>query len=149
VSDGELLAHLKRSLAAHEVDPARVVIELTETAAIARMDRARAFCAGVQALGASVALDDFGAGFGSFQYLKQLPFTYLKIDGGFIRGLARSHTDQLVVRALVGLAHGLGRKTIAEFVGDAQTLGMVRRMGVDYAQGFAVGRPHAALALAA
>jgi EAL domain-containing protein (putative c-di-GMP-specific phosphodiesterase class I) len=88
-----------------------------------------------------VALDDFGAGFGSFQYLKHLPFSYLKIDGEFIRGLLGSRTDQLVVRALVDVVRGMGRETIAEFVGDARTLGMLRSYGVDYAQGFEVGRP--------
>jgi EAL domain-containing protein (putative c-di-GMP-specific phosphodiesterase class I) len=141
VTDGELLSEIERRLAMHEVDPARLVIEVTETAAITDMARAKAFCEGVQALGCAVALDDFGAGFGSFHYLKHLPFDYLKIDGEFIRGLPGSRTDQLVVKALVGVVRGLGRRTVAEFVGDAQTLGMLRSFGVDYAQGFAVGRP--------
>ena len=105
------------------------------------MARAKAFCEGVQALGCAIALDDFGAGFGSFQYLKHLPFDYLKIDGEFIRGLSGSLTDQLVVKALVGVVRGLDRRTIAEFVGDQKTLGMLRSFGVDYAQGFEVGRP--------
>ncbi len=125
------------------------MIEVTETAAISDMARAKAFCAGVQALGCAVALDDFGAGFGSFQYLKHLPFDYLKIDGGFIRGLTRSRTDQLVVEALVGVVRGLGRRTIAEFVADRPTMDMLRSFGVDYAQGFEVGRPQAAMPLAA
>ena len=98
------------------------MIEVTETAAISDMARARDFCAGVQALGCAVALDDFGAGFGSFQYLKHLPFEYLKIDGDFIRGLPASPKDQLVVKALVGLARGMGKQTIAEYVGDAATV---------------------------
>ena len=93
------------------------------------------------ALGCAVALDDFGAGFGSFQYLKHLPFSYLKIDGDFIRRLPVSRTDQLVVRALVGVVRGMGRQTIAEFVGDEPTMSMLRSYGVDYAQGFEVGRP--------
>jgi len=113
------------------------------------MGRASAFCEGVQALGCAVALDDFGTGFGSFHYLKRLPFSYLKIDGDFVRGLLHSHTDQLVVKALVGVARGLGRHTIAEFVGDRPTMVMLRSFGVDYAQGFEVGRPQAATALAA
>jgi EAL domain-containing protein (putative c-di-GMP-specific phosphodiesterase class I) len=149
VTDGEMLAHIEHQLALHAVDPAQLVIEVTETAAISDMGRAKAFCAGVQRLGCAVALDDFGAGFGSFQYLKHLPFSYLKIDGDFIRGLVRSRTDQLVVKALVGVVRGLGRQTIAEFVGDAPTMSMLRGFGVDYAQGFEVGRPHPALSLAA
>jgi EAL domain-containing protein (putative c-di-GMP-specific phosphodiesterase class I) len=149
VTDAELLGRIERLLARHQIDPALLVIEVTETAAISDMARARSFCEGVQALGCAVALDDFGAGFGSFQYLKQLPFDYLKIDGDFIRGLPRSRTDQLVVEALVGIARGLGRRTIAEFVGDEATLSMLRAFGVDYAQGFAVGRPAPRLAVAA
>ncbi len=141
VTDEGMLAMLDRLLARHGVEPSRLVIEVTETAAITDMERASAFCAGVQALGCAVALDDFGAGFGSFQYLKHLPFSYLKIDGDFIRGLPASRTDQLVVKALVAVVRGMGRRTIAEFVGDEPTLGMLRSYGVDYAQGFEVGRP--------
>jgi EAL domain-containing protein (putative c-di-GMP-specific phosphodiesterase class I) len=141
VTDGEMLSQLERRLAQLQVDPARLVIEVTETSAISDMASAKAFCEGVQALGCAVALDDFGAGFGSFQYLKHLPFDYLKIDGEFIRGLPGSRTDQLVVKALVGVVRGLGRRTIAEFVGDQATLRMLRSFGVDYAQGFEVGRP--------
>jgi len=149
VTDGAMLAHIERGLARHGVDPSRLVIEVTETAAISDMETARVFCAGAQALGCAVALDDFGTGFGSFQYLKHLPFTYLKIDGDFIHNLPGSRTDQLVVKALVGVVQGMGRQTIAEFVGDAPTLSMLRSYGVDYAQGFHVGRPRPMLALAA
>jgi EAL domain-containing protein (putative c-di-GMP-specific phosphodiesterase class I) len=143
VTDGGMLAHIERRLDLCGVDPARLVIEITETAAISDMERAKAFCAGVQALGCAVALDDFGAGFGSFQYLKHLPFRFLKIDGDFIRALPESPNDQLVVKALVGLARGMGRSTIAEFVGDEATLALLRDYGVNYAQGFEVGRPQA------
>jgi EAL domain-containing protein (putative c-di-GMP-specific phosphodiesterase class I) len=141
VTDSCMPARLEGLLRRLRVDPTRLVIELTETSAISDMGRARDFCAGAQRLGCAIALDDFGAGFGSFQYLKHLPFTYLKIDGGFIRGLTRSRTDQLVVSALVGLARGMGRQTIAEFVADAPTLAMVAEHGVDLAQGYALGPP--------
>ena len=141
VSDPTMLAHLERRLEFYGVDPSALVVEVTETAAISDMDSARAFCAGLLQLGCSVALDDFGAGFGSFQYLKHLPFSHLKIDGDFIRGLPVSRTDQLVVKALAGVVRGMGRKTIAEFVGDTPTMSMLRSYGVDYAQGFEVGRP--------
>jgi EAL domain-containing protein (putative c-di-GMP-specific phosphodiesterase class I) len=80
-------------------------------------------------------LDDFGSGFGSFYYLKTLPFDYLKIDGDFIRGIVTSPMDQLVVKAIVGIAGGLGTKTIAEFVTDEATARFLRQSGVDYAQG--------------
>ncbi len=141
VTDPEMLDHIARAFDRHDADLSRLVVEVTETASISDMDQAAAFCAGVERLGGAVALDDFGAGFGSFHYLKHLPFSYLKIDGAFIRGLAGSAHDQLVVRALVGLVREMGQKTIAEFVGDQQTLRLLREYGVDYAQGFEVGRP--------
>jgi EAL domain-containing protein (putative c-di-GMP-specific phosphodiesterase class I) len=144
-----MLAHIERRLARHGADPSRLVIEVTETASISDMERAKAFCAGVQALGAAIALDDFGAGFGSFAYLKRLPFRYLKIDGDFIRCLPGSPNDQLVVKALVGVVRGMGACTIAEFVGDEPTMGLLRDYGVDYAQGFAVGRPQPLVPIAA
>jgi EAL domain-containing protein (putative c-di-GMP-specific phosphodiesterase class I) len=141
ITDHGMLAHIERELIRHDVAPERLVVEVTETAAIGDMRRARTFCEGVHTLGSSVALDDFGAGFGSFQYLKQLPFRYLKIDGDFIRTLPSSRKDQLVVQALVGVARGMGKQTIAEYVGDEPTMRMLRDYGVDYAQGFEVGRP--------
>jgi len=147
VSDPAMLGYLARSLERHRVDPSLLVVEVTETAAISDMDTAKAFCAGVLALGCAVALDDFGAGFGSFQYLKHLPFSYLKIDGDFIRRLPASRTDQLVVEAIAGLARGMGAETIAEFVSDQPTITMLRLFGVDYAQGFELGRPGPTLSL--
>jgi EAL domain-containing protein (putative c-di-GMP-specific phosphodiesterase class I) len=143
-TDETMLAYIERRLARHRVDPAALVVEVTETAAITDMARAREFCAGIESLGCAIALDDFGAGFGSFQYLKHLPFSQLKIDGDFIRALPASRTDQLVVKALVSVVRGMGRRTVAEFVGDEHTVTMLRNYGVDYAQGFHVGRPRAA-----
>jgi EAL domain-containing protein (putative c-di-GMP-specific phosphodiesterase class I) len=141
ITDRGMLAHIEHELTRHDVAPERLVVEVTETAAIGDMRRAQSFCEGVHTLGSSVALDDFGAGFGSFQYLKHLPFRYLKIDGDFIRTLPSSSKDQLVVQALVGVAQGMGKQTIAEYVGDEPTMRLLRGYGVDYAQGFEVGRP--------
>lgn len=141
VTDRSMLAYIEGQLARHRVDPERLIVELTETSAISDMALAQAFCEGVHRIGAAVALDDFGAGFGSFQYLKRLAFRYLKIDGDFIRALPISRKDQLLVQALVGVAQGMGRQTIAEYVGDEATLALLREYGVDYAQGFEVGRP--------
>jgi EAL domain-containing protein (putative c-di-GMP-specific phosphodiesterase class I) len=148
ITDGGMLAQIEGALRLARVDPAQLVVEVTETAAISDMARAQAFCAGVQAFGCAVALDDFGAGFGSFQYLKHLPFQYLKIDGDFIRGLPASSKDQLVVKALVDLARGMGKQTIAEYVEDMATVELLREYGVDYAQGFEVGAPHPVVPLA-
>lgn len=141
ITDPNMLAHIERQLIEHDVDAERLIVEVTETAAIGDMGQARVFCEGLATLGGSVAIDDFGAGFGSFQYLKHLPFRYLKIDGEFIRSLPTSPRDQLVVKALVGLAQGMGKQTIAEYVGDEPTMGLLRDYGVDYAQGFEIGRP--------
>jgi len=86
-------------------------------------------------------LDDFGVGFGSFFYLKAISFDYLKIDGEFIRGIVANPMDRLVVEATVGIAQGTGKKTIAEFVADDDTVRLLEESGVDYAQGYHVGRP--------
>ena len=120
VTDPEMLGDLRRALEREGADPSQLMVEVTETAAISDMAGARDFCSGALSLGCAVALDDFGAGFGSFQYLKHLPFSHLKIDGDFIRGLPGSGTDQLVVAALAGVVRGMGRRTIAEFVGDRE-----------------------------
>jgi EAL domain-containing protein (putative c-di-GMP-specific phosphodiesterase class I) len=148
-SDPSLLADIARLLDRYEVDPSLLVLEITETAAIRDTGAARRLCEGVLELGCEVALDDFGAGYGGFQYLRELPFTYLKIDGEFIRRLPQSRVDQLIVQALSSLAAGMGCRTVAECVGDEQTLALLRDYGVDYAQGFALGRPRPLLAAAA
>lgn len=139
------LACIESLLRRYAVDPRRLMIEVTETAAITDMARASAFCRDLRLLGCSVALDDFGAGFGSFRYLKRLPFDFLKIDGDFVRALPRSHNDQLVVQALVRVAQGMGKRTIAEYVGDRRTIELLRDYGVDYGQGFGIGKPQAPL----
>ncbi len=116
MSDPELLELIERELHDKAVDPSNLVFEITETAAIANMEEARAFADRLTQLGCRFALDDFGAGFSSFYYLKYLPLNYLKIDGDFIKGLVSSATDQLVVQSMVDIARGMGMKTIAEFV---------------------------------
>jgi EAL domain-containing protein (putative c-di-GMP-specific phosphodiesterase class I) len=88
-----------------------------------------------------MGLDDFGTGFASFSYLKHLRFDVLKIDGEFVRGLRDNPTDRLVVEAVIAIARGLGTPSLAEFVADSDTLDAVRALGVDFAQGFHLGRP--------
>jgi diguanylate cyclase (GGDEF)-like protein/PAS domain S-box-containing protein len=118
-----------------------LVFEITETAAIANMSEARAFAARISDIGCRFALDDFGAGYGSFYYLKHLPFEYLKIDGEFVRQLTTNTTDLVIVQAIVTAAHRLGKQTIAEYVGDARTLDLLRTLHVDHAQGYHIGPP--------
>jgi diguanylate cyclase (GGDEF)-like protein/PAS domain S-box-containing protein len=123
------------------IDPTRLTIEVTETAAIVNIERARSLAQSLADLGCRFALDDFGSGFGSFYYLKHLPFDVVKIDGEFVRELTRSRADRLTVRAIVQIARGLGKPTIGERVEDAATLELLRRLGVDYAQGYHLGKP--------
>jgi diguanylate cyclase (GGDEF)-like protein/PAS domain S-box-containing protein len=139
--DPELLALIEHELRTNEVDPAQVIFEITETTAVANIPRAQEFAHRLAALGCRFALDDFGAAFASFYYLKHLPFDYLKIDGEFVRGCVADRTDQLVIKAVVDIARGLGKSTVAEMVGDEETLHLVRDLGVDFVQGFHIGRP--------
>ena len=110
------------------------------------IDRARTFAHRLSSLGCRFALDDFGAGFGSFYYLKHLPFDLVKIDGDFVKNLPRSRTDQLTVQAIVQIAQGLDKTTVAEYVQDARSVELLRTYGVDYAQGFHIGMPEPARA---
>jgi diguanylate cyclase (GGDEF)-like protein/PAS domain S-box-containing protein len=141
MNDLALPADLGAMLVEYPIPEGRLIIEVTETAAIVNIDRARELARELRAMGCRFALDDFGAGFASFYYLKHLAFDYLKIDGEFIRKLTTTPTDQLVVRAVVEIAKGLGTETVAEFVGDEATLDMLRDLGVNYGQGFHLGRP--------
>ena len=141
IGDQALAAFIERRLAVTGIDPRALIFEITETAAVANLDDAQRFAERLRRLGCRFALDDFGAGFGSFYYLKHLPFDYIKIDGDFIRGLASSSTDRIVVQAIVTIAKGMGKETIAEFVGDDETTRLLADAGVDYAQGYHVGRP--------
>jgi diguanylate cyclase (GGDEF)-like protein/PAS domain S-box-containing protein len=141
ITDASLLEMVEKEIRDTAIDPRALIFEVTETAAIVNIDKARRFAERLGELGCAFALDDFGAGFGSFYYLKHLPFDYLKIDGDFIRQLPTSKADQLTVKAIVQIAHGLGKRTVAEFVGDEATLRLLARFGVDYAQGYYTGRP--------
>jgi diguanylate cyclase (GGDEF)-like protein len=146
VGDPELLPLIQAEVAAASIDPANLIFEVTETAAIANMVEARRFARSLRQLGCALALDDFGTGFGSFYYLKHLPVDYLKLDGAFIQHLPRNPVDEHVVRAIVEVAIGMGIKTVAEWVSDDATIDLLEKLGVDYAQGFHIGRPAPALA---
>src|SRR5215213_5451066 len=137
----EVIGLLERELAAGGVDPRRLIVEVEETAAIADIQQARAFAEALAGLGFEIALDDFGAGLGSFSSLRQLPIDYLKIDGEFIGALARNPVDREIIKAIVLLARAVGRRTIAELVPDEETLELLEEFGVDFAQGFHIGRP--------
>jgi EAL domain-containing protein (putative c-di-GMP-specific phosphodiesterase class I) len=141
LGDTGLAAYIGSQLHEAQIDPGQLVFEVTETTAIGNIAAARDFAQQLARLGCRFALDDFGAGFGSFYYLKHLPFDYIKIDGEFVRNCTVDVTDRLVIRAVVKLAQGMGTRTIAEFVGDEKTFATVAALGVDYAQGFHLGKP--------
>jgi diguanylate cyclase (GGDEF)-like protein/PAS domain S-box-containing protein len=145
IDNPQLVAVVERALADARIDPARLVFELTEAAAIGNVDRTKKFMMELRSRGCRLALDDFGAGFGSFYYLKHLPFDYFKIDGDLIRGFRDNTADQLIVEAIVGIAKGMGKNTVAEFVTDRDMIDRLRRSGIDYAQGFGVGVPQPAV----
>jgi diguanylate cyclase (GGDEF)-like protein/PAS domain S-box-containing protein len=141
MADSRFPDDVKKQLASAGIDPGSLIFEVTETAAVADIEQARAFAQSLAKLGCRFALDDFGAGFASFYYLKHLPISYLKIDGEFVRDLPDNQTDRLIVKALVDVCEGLDIRTIAEFVGDERTLEAARELGVDFAQGYHFGKP--------
>jgi PAS domain S-box-containing protein len=141
IDHGLLLAYIASELHAAGADPTNLVFELTETALLADIKIVEEFANGLAELGCALALDDFGTGFGTLTHLKCLPVRYLKIDVEFVRDLATNQTNQYLVKAIVSLAQGLGQKTIAEGVEDEETLSLLRDYGVDFAQGYHLGRP--------
>jgi diguanylate cyclase (GGDEF)-like protein len=124
-----------------EVAPQRLGLEITETTAIKSLDAARLLATRLTEAGCGFALDDFGAGFGSFSYLKYLPFTTVKIAGEFVRQVDDDDVDRALVTAVVGVAHQLGMRTVAEQVDRATLVTHLRALGVDDGQGFHLGRP--------
>jgi EAL domain-containing protein (putative c-di-GMP-specific phosphodiesterase class I) len=141
ISTSDLLSFIEHQVREANADPANLVFEITETALMHDITAGEAFARGLAALGCGLALDDFGTGFGSFTHLKRLPITHLKIDIEFVRDLLTNPDNIHVVKAIVSLARAFGLSTIAEGVEDEQTLTLLRAEGVDFAQGFHLGRP--------
>ena len=141
VVDLSVLEFIERRLDEGQADPARCTFEFTETARVHDFEAAGGFADRLTEFGCQVAVDDYGAGFGPFHYLKTIPFDLIKIDGSFVRDMPNSDADQLTVQAIVQIARGLGKTTIAEYVQDDITAQMLREYGVDMAQGYHLGRP--------
>lgn len=137
----ELLVLIQELLQQYKVEPSRLIIEITETAAVSDIAGAERLMREIKELGCRFALDDFGVGFSSFFYLKQLPVDFVKLDGMFIRQLPHSDEDQIFVKALNEMAHGLGKQTVAEFVENEKILETLKKYDVDYAQGYYIGKP--------
>ncbi len=141
LGDPDFLEFVVECLDSTGVTPAQVCFELSESAVVANIEHARRFVGVLHGMGCRFALDDFGSGLGSFSNLRTLPMDYLKIDGSFMRNLARDAVNQAMVTAMIDLARKLNFKVIAEQVEDSAALEVARRMGIDYMQGYAIARP--------
>lgn len=141
IDDRSLPDHVAALLAEHGVHASRLLIEITETSTIGDPRAAGEMIARLRALGCSVHLDDFGAGFASFAHLKLLAVDGIKIDGSYVRGLVHDDENRVFVAAMVAVARALQMTTVAEHVEDGETLSALRGMGVDLVQGFLLGRP--------
>ncbi|MEM7586749.1 MAG: EAL domain-containing protein, partial [Acidobacteriota bacterium] len=141
LGDLDFLRFVLQRIEATGVPPSNVCFEITETAAIANLAQATHFIKTLRALGCRFSLDDFGTGFSSFAYLKQLPVDFLKIDGMFVRDASDDRFDLAVIRSIVRIAGVLGKRTVAECVEDARVLRRLETIGVDYAQGDGIRPP--------
>jgi len=125
----------------YKIDPNQLIIELTETAYIENFQQVLKNLQLITHFGVKVALDDFGVGFSSFNYLKMLPLTYVKLDGSYIKHLTKNPDDQIFVRSLSAMVSAFGMEVIAEFVEDLETLEMIESLGVTHGQGYYIGKP--------
>jgi diguanylate cyclase (GGDEF)-like protein/PAS domain S-box-containing protein len=141
LNDETLLDYFRTQFNEFSIPPEWICFEITETAAIQNLNKAQYFVSEVRRLGAQIALDDFGSGLSSFRYLKMLSVDFLKIDGSFVRGMLESHNDKAMVAAIHQVGHTMGIYTIAEHVEHEDIIGQLQEMGVDYAQGYALGYP--------
>jgi len=141
IGDESFLDYVREQFARFPVRPQSICFEITETAAIARLDKATHFIDELKSLGCRFSLDDFGAGMSSFAYLKHLPVDFLKIDGGFVKNMADDPIDRAMVEAINSVGHITGKQTIAEFVDGERVIALLREIGVDFAQGYGVAKP--------
>jgi len=143
INDGELLDYILSQKNKYGVSLSNVCFEITETVAISNLTKATIFINELKNYGCKFALDDFGSGLSSFAYLKTLPVNYLKIDGGFVRDVSRDNIDKAMVESIQQVGQVMGLRTIAEHVEDEDTLVTLREIGVDFVQGYHLGRPEA------
>ena len=141
ISDPHWVRRFHNMLAAARIDHSQLVFEITETAAMSSVDVTQEFITQMKGMGCRFALDDFGAGFSSFYFLKRFDVDYLKIDGSFVRDLATDNASRLFVRALCDVASGLNKQVVAEWVEDQAVMDILVEMGVQYGQGFLFARP--------
>jgi EAL domain-containing protein (putative c-di-GMP-specific phosphodiesterase class I) len=137
--DADLHNFIVEEFERYAIRPEQICFEITETAVIANLSNAQLFMSKLKHIGCRFSLDDFGSGLSSFAYLKTLPVDYLKIDGVFVRDIAINPINRAMVRAINEVGHVMGLRTVAEYVEDEQVLDIVRDIGLDYAQGYAIG----------
>ncbi|OJF13430.1 diguanylate cyclase [Couchioplanes caeruleus subsp. caeruleus] len=147
VGDPRLTAEVETLIDRYGVNPEQLTFEITETALIGNLSEARHFADRIRDLGCQLALDDFGSGYASFRYLRLFPIDLVKIDGEYVRNLVHNPQDQVLVRALVQVCQAYGIHTVAEFVQDEATMRMLCEFGVDFVQGYLIGRPEPLSAL--
>lgn len=143
LSNPEAFNIISSLLKLYRLEARHFIFEVTETQAVTNLQAAHDFIKQIKSIGGSFALDDFGVGFSSMNYLKQLPVNYLKIDGSFVKNIVDCREDQLFVKAINSVGQGMGIKTIAEFVENEAILEILRDLGIDYAQGYGIGKPMA------
>ena len=141
LGDFNVLGDILAVMHAQRAEPSRITFEITETAAAVSMQNATRLADRLRAFGFRIALDDFGSGWGAFRYLNALPVDMIKIEREFVRGLGVDTRSAQLIRGVVALARELGVDTIAEGVEDKRALSAVQELGIDYAQGFHIGRP--------
>ena len=141
LSNESCLEKISRLVEHHKIEPRMMCFEVTETATIKRIEKACNFIEHLKRLGCEFSLDDFGSGLSSFSYLRSLPVDYLKIDGCFVADIDKNSSNKAIVKSFNTLAHDMGMKTVAEYVENEQVAELLAGMGIDYLQGFGVGRP--------
>ena len=141
INDDQFIDFLHEQFAAYQIPPQVVCFEITETLAIANLSKAACLIKKLKELGCRFALDDFGSGMSSFAYLKNLPVDFVKIDGNFVKNILDSPIDLAMVEAINRIGHVMGIKSIAEYVENEIIWEKLKELGIDYAQGYYLGRP--------
>lgn len=140
-TDDRLFAYITEQLSKYHIDPSKIVFELTESASLTNITGTQRMVSKLNQHGCHFSIDDFGTGFSTFSYLKQIPAGCVKIDGSFVQDMLKNPIDAVLVRSINETAKALGKTTVAEFVEDAETLDKLTELGVDYAQGYHIGKP--------
>lgn len=140
-TDDRLYSYINEKLIEYDITPSNIVFELTESASLSNITATQRLVGKLSDLGCHFSIDDFGTGFSTFAYLKQIPAASVKIDGSFVKDMIKNSIDAVLVKAINETAHALKKTTIAEFVEDEETLNMLAELGVDYAQGYFIAKP--------